>query len=224
MQKINNFLKSHLKEISGLAIFLTLAVVVALVFNSIGIEVIQKKISSSGPWGPLIFIIVHATTIVIAPFEGSFLMIASGSIFGLWQGILYTIIAGYLGSSINFWIARLFGAKLISKLIGKKGVNFINQISQKVNDQPALLIPLMATTLFDLMGYAAGISSIKYQNFMIAVTTSSLFTVPIYVILGKNLIENPIYLIELFLGLVIIAVFYFIIQFFIIKLAKILKK
>ena len=48
----------------------------------------------------------------------------------------------------------------------------------------------MASTLFDIMGYAAGLSGIKYNKFLIAIIISSCVNVPIYVALGDNLLDN----------------------------------
>ena len=45
--------------------------------------------------------------------------------------------------------------------------------------------------MFDIMGYVAGLTKLKYRNFLLAVSLSSIINVPIYVAIGKGFIENP---------------------------------
>jgi uncharacterized membrane protein YdjX (TVP38/TMEM64 family) len=179
------------KNIFGIGIFLLVLIGIMSVFMLVGKDNIKGWIDSVGIFGPILFIFIHASTIVFAPLEGSFLMLSAGKIFSdFWMGVFYVSIAGILGSSINFWVARIFGQRIIQKLVGIKGYNLINKTSEKINQNPILLVPLMASTLFDIMGYAAGLSGIKYNKFLIAIIISSCVNVPIYVALGDNLLDN----------------------------------
>jgi uncharacterized membrane protein YdjX (TVP38/TMEM64 family) len=204
--------------VSLLALLVILAVSIIL-FNLIGEDKIQKWVSMGGIWGPILFICIHALSIIFAPFEGSFLMFSSGRIFGnYWLAVFYVIVAGFLGSSVNFWLARKFGQKVVKKVAGKKALAVINEYSQKVNEHPVWLVPLMATGLFDIVSYAAGLSKIKYRNFLIAISLSSIINVPIYVAVGNGVIGNKQAL-PWIIGLVLLTVlFYFIIKFILNKL------
>jgi uncharacterized membrane protein YdjX (TVP38/TMEM64 family) len=213
LQNIGLFLKKHFRE---LLVFLVLIIFIfgtVYTFQSFGVDKIEQYIAGAGLWGPLFFILIHASTIVVAPFEGSFLMITSGVLFGYWPGVAYTIIAGFIGSSINFWLSRRFGSKIVQKLIGKKGVEKINQISDYVDEHPVVLIPLMASTLFDLVGYAAGLTRVKYKNFLIAVAVSSVINVPIYVAVGRGFIRGENSLLWLVVGVSVVVSVYFLYRY-----------
>ena len=141
-KKLKLIYKDHSKELFGIAIYLIILGTITWGFSTIGVDKIKEIVNSGGVWSPLLFILFHTLTIIVAPFEGSFLMLASGTLFGFWLGVLYTIIAGVLGSSINFWISRIFGIKLVEKLIGHKAVENLNKISDRLDEHPILLIPL----------------------------------------------------------------------------------
>lgn len=210
---LKSVLKHHLRELTGIAIYLGILSLITWSFGVIGVDKIKEIIILGGFWSPFLFIIFHTLTIIVAPFEGSFLMLASGTLFGYWLGVVYTIIAGFIGSSINFWISRIFGKKIIEKLIGHGGVKNIDTLSKRLNEHPILLIPLMATGLFDIVGYAAGLTKVDYKKFLIAVTFSSLVNVPIYVAIGRGLIEGNNTLLWLVIGIIIATIFYFILKY-----------
>lgn len=166
-----------------LIIFILSLLVITLAFNWIGTDRLRNLVEEAGVFGPLVFILIHSFTIVAAPLEGSVLMLISSQLFGFWQAVLYVIIAGFLGSSINFWLARLFGQKILLKLLSQKRREQVAIYSKKIDDNIFVLVPLMLTTLFDILGYTAGLSQIKYRTFMLAVAISSL-SVPFYVLAG----------------------------------------
>lgn len=212
-KKLKLIYKDHSKELFGITIYLIILGAITWGFSTIGVDKIKEIINSGGIWSPLLFILFHTLTIIVAPFEGSFLMLASGTLFGFWLGVLYTIIAGVLGSSINFWISRIFGIKLVEKLIGHKAVENLNKISDRLDEHPILLIPLMATGLFDIVGYAAGLTKVKYKNFLIAVGFSSLINVPIYVAVGRGLIEGDNTFFWLIVGVGVATTVYFVLKY-----------
>jgi len=211
--KLKLIYQEHSRELLALIIYAIILGLITWGFSRIGIENIKNIITAGGIWSPLLFILFHTLTIIVAPFEGSFLMLASGTLFGYWLGVIYTIIAGFLGSSINFWISRVFGTKIVEKLIGHNGVNDLNKISHTINAHPILLMPLMATGLFDIIGYAAGLTKVKYQKFLIAVSFSSLINVPVYVAVGRGLIEGDNTVIWLFVAILLFVSIYILLRY-----------
>ena len=181
MRKIFKCLAKY-KEI---LIFIFSLALIAYIFQIVGIDSITSFIESLGVFGPIIFILIHALSIVAAPLEGSVFMFVSGSLFGFLPGSLYVIIAGILGGSINFWLARRLGRKFLENRLSKESREKIDKYSDIVSNRPYLLIPLMLTGLFDILGYACGLSRIRYRSFLIAVSVSSL-SVPFYVYFGEQ--------------------------------------
>ena len=182
LQKID--VKKEKPNYWSIVVLILSVLIITTIFQWIGTDNIKEFIEDSRHLGPLLFILMHTFSIVAAPLEGSVLMIASSQLFGFWQAVLYVIIAGILGSSINFWLARIFGNRLLKTFLSKKRQIQIAKYSKKIDDNIFVLIPLMFTGLFDILGYTAGFSEIKYSKFLIAVLISSI-SVPFYVLAGN---------------------------------------
>lgn len=120
-----------------------------------------------GSIGPLVIISLMMLAVVISPLPSAPIALASGAVFGHTFGTIYIIIGAGLGSFIAFFIARLTGLPLVSKIIG-------NRISLKQFDsQNSLMAVVFISRLlpflsFDLISYAAGLTSISFIRFAIA--------------------------------------------------------
>src|SRR5262245_4734339 len=49
-------------------------------------------VTEAGPWAPLVFIALKASTFVFAPLSGTSLKLASGALFGTWEGMILTLV------------------------------------------------------------------------------------------------------------------------------------
>lgn len=180
--------------------------VLGFLFDYLGIDKLKEFVSVSGVFGPIIFILSLTLTIIFAPLGGEVLLLSGGVLFGFWPGVVYIAISGLIGATVNFWISRIYGKKLVVKLIGVDNFYKLNEITSKItNKNPLVILPLMATTAFDYISYAAGLTDISFSKYFLVVILSTCIHVPVYVGLGTNLIQpNGIFL-KVFVGLVFIA-------------------
>lgn len=87
----------------------------------LGVDELRERIAAAGIWGPLIVILLKASTLVIAPLGGSPLYPIAGAAFGFWRGFIYTFLGDLLGTTIAFYISRVFGRKIVQILCYKAG-------------------------------------------------------------------------------------------------------
>ena len=185
-----------------IALFLALALSVGSVFimNGLGgVTHFRGLIEGAGPWAPLVFVILKASTYVIAPLSGTPLKLVAGALFGFWDGALYALAGDVLGACLNFWIARLLRVKAIARLAGKKTLVRIDEVTAHVGGWKALLVArLLLSSLYDFISYAAGLSNLRFRHFfwvtLLAGIPSSLVTA----FVGDSFVSNQ----GLFLGLV----------------------
>jgi uncharacterized membrane protein YdjX (TVP38/TMEM64 family) len=201
--------------ILGVGILVILGVSLTLVFRTVGADKIQEIIKSSGIWGPLIFILFHIATIMISPTGGgSLLIVSSGALFGLIPGLIYSLVSALAGASINFWVAKVFGQKVVTRIISKKNYNHLEFARKTLNNlNPILLVPIFSSAAFNMLCYIAGLTNIKYSKFITTVLISSSINIPVYVAIGSSLIDSKDNVPRLILPFVIgIAVVAFIIE------------
>lgn len=164
-----------------------------------GAEKMRAWIENAGAWAPLAYILLKASTYVIAPLSGTPVKLAAGALFGFWEGAALALIGDTLGASLNFWIARLFRNRGISRLAGKGAIKQIDQLTEHVGGWRALLAArLLLSSLYDFIAYAAGVSNLKFRHFfwvtVLAGIPSTLFAAWI----GDSAVSNKPFMYGLF--------------------------
>lgn len=125
-------------------------------------------IENAGPWAPLAYIGLKASTYVIAPLSGTPIKFIGGAIFGFWDGFVYALAGDVLGATINFWVARLFRLKGVTRLAGRSALARIDELTEHVGGWRALLAArLLLSSLYDFIAYAAGLSNISFRQFFL---------------------------------------------------------
>ena len=162
--------------------------ILALVLVAIFIDITSLKnwVVRAGVWGPLVFIILKASTHIIMPLSGSPLYPIVGLLFGFWPGILYTLIGDIIGVSTNFFLSRRFGKKLISRWISDTEEGLLNRIINYIGDAKGFFHT--ALTFFatpELLSYAAGLSRLSYIKFILIITPIGAVTTSILVLFGS---------------------------------------
>lgn len=145
---------------------------------------IKSYINSFGVLSPIIYVIM-LTLLPLLFFPDSVLVIAGGMIFGLGKGIILTSIGSFLGATVSFYISRVLGQKIVSRLIKNKSVNF-----EKYSKQSGFFIILMLRLIplfpFKVVSYSAGLSKITFKDFTIATVIGSIPGIVVYTNLGDK--------------------------------------
>jgi uncharacterized membrane protein YdjX (TVP38/TMEM64 family) len=69
---------------------------------------LKEFIFSFGAYSPLAFILLQIIQVVVAPIPGGAIEFSGGYLFGVWAGMVYSMIGLILGSWIAFSLARIF--------------------------------------------------------------------------------------------------------------------
>ncbi|MEY7999931.1 TVP38/TMEM64 family protein [Clostridium sp. Mt-5] len=134
--------------------------------------------------GPIIYIIMFAL-VPLTLFPNAILALASGMAFGVLYGMIYTIIGAVLGAALSFYIARFLGKDIVDKLVRGRGKWFEDGVEKKgfLIVFTLRLIPLVP---FDIISYGAGLSKIKFKDFLLATTIGIIPGVFIFINLGDK--------------------------------------
>lgn len=164
--------------------------VMVLLLRTIGLENAHQFIQQSGGWSPLIFVILCALSLIIAPLSGSSMYIVGGTLFGKEQALLLSFIASILGCSANFWISRRMGRGMVARLIGKNHLEDLDRFTGRLEGHRGILyLTLIMPLAQDMFSYAAGLTPLSYSRFAIALILSTLPMVAAYIYLGSSLLE-----------------------------------
>lgn len=181
MKKINKFF---------IIIFIAILLVIILSFinkDLININNIRELILSAGIFAPIIYIIAFSL-VPLTFFPDSLLAILGGSLFGLCQGSIFTLIGALIGGSISFFLSRFLGDRFIKPSKNKKLLN-IEEILKNQGFLTILLLRLIPLFPFDLISYGAGLTSIKYNDFFFGTLIGTIPGIIVFVNLGAQWIS-----------------------------------
>ena len=170
----------------GLVSLLLLCNVCGL-FKNTTLEGIKTYILSYGALAPAIYIIMF-TLIPLTLFPDSILAIAGGTVFGLFWGTVYTIIGAALGGTLSFYISRSFGRDAVERLIKHKAQWFEDGV-EKQGFLLILVLRFIPLIPFDIISYGAGLSKIRYRDFIMATVLGIIPGVLVYTNLGDKVID-----------------------------------
>jgi uncharacterized membrane protein YdjX (TVP38/TMEM64 family) len=180
------------------------------IYFSINSENIGNYISNYGIYAPLFFILICAFTVVFPPSPNLIPMIAGGILFGIQFGILYSYLGIMIGATINFFLTRIFGRKIMKSILNKNEINFVDKFAEKVNWRIISILPFFPGMYADLGGYSAGLSNMNFKKYFFAASLGYIILITLANIIGRIFIEDPflriILLIILFIGLISIFI------------------
>lgn len=143
-------------------------------------------IQSLGYWAPVIFFAfeVIACTLSIPP---TFTLVFAGFLLGWLWGIVAGHLAHILGSTILFWIDRIFLRKPMKRKFGDNKFYRALEIATERNSfkiavmlRACPLLPIVAVT------HMLSLAGVKYWHFLLATATILIFEESFYVYLGST--------------------------------------
>lgn len=175
----------HREQLNFWGIGITLGALI-LVAIFVDISTLREWVGRAGVWGPVVFMTLKASTIIIAPLSGGPLYPTVGLLFGFWPGILYTFIGDIIGVSVNFYLSRKYGQRLVSKFISFKEEGLLTKIISYISDAKGFFHACL--TFFampELLAYAAGLSKLPYIKFVTIWAPIGIIPASILVLFGS---------------------------------------
>jgi uncharacterized membrane protein YdjX (TVP38/TMEM64 family) len=153
------------------------------VFQNCTAEGIKEYISSYGAFGPIVYMIMFS----VIP-SGSIIAIAGGMAFGMYLGTLYTTIGAVLGATTAYYISRFLGRDAVEKLLKGKLQSFEDGV-EKRGFQLILLLRLIPIIPFNVISYGAGLTKIKYTDYLLATMIGIIPGVIVFTNLGDKALD-----------------------------------
>jgi uncharacterized membrane protein YdjX (TVP38/TMEM64 family) len=156
-------------------------VLLEFITGDLDVADIREWIRDLGFWGPILLIAVLAVAMVIAPIPNPPFMIAAGIAWGTFLGVVYSVIGQLVGSIIIFWLSRKFGRRFIPRLIGPEGADRVDRLALQMGPQLVFWWRMMPIS-FDFAAYAAGLTTMRFPQFVVLVGIGSI--IPTTVVVG----------------------------------------
>lgn len=151
---------------------------------------IRRYILSYGKFAAIIFLIIYSLKPVFLIIPVMPLSIVAGSIFGPYKAFLLSMIGCFTSATVAFFLANFLGRSFVEKLLKGKTMKLDSSI-EKHGTLIMLIMRLSFVFPYDPLSYAAGLTKMKYSNFILGTIIGIAPEMLSYSFMGKNL-EHPL--------------------------------
>jgi len=166
-----NIKKIIIKLVISILIIAGIIVGIYFLFKHFGItnlskEKLQEFISSTGVWGPLVYILISFLQVNFIPIPATVTIVAGCFLFNPWLCFLYSYIGILSGSLVSFFLGRKLGKPFVYWIVGDKEIveNYLIKLKGREN---ILLFFMFLFPFFpdDILCAIAGITTMRFSVF-----------------------------------------------------------
>lgn len=150
-------------------------------------NVVKEFVASYGHYAMAVSFILMILQSIIAPLPAFLITFANANLFGWKTGAILSWSSAMAGAAVCFYISRILGRDIVEKITSKTGLNQIDIFFERYGKQSILIARLLPFISFDIVSYAAGLTSMNFLGFFIATGIGQLPATIIYSYVGGML-------------------------------------
>lgn len=150
-------------------------------------EGIVSYLNGTGPFAPLVFMLLMAAAVVISPIPSLPLDLAAGASFGVAMGTTYAVPGAEIGAILSFLIGRFLGRETLTRIL-RMEITFCERCSDRHLAGLVFLSRLLPIFSFDLVSYGAGLTNMSLKAFAVATLLGMILPTFALTSLGRQLV------------------------------------
>lgn len=170
------------------------------------VEGFKDYLLSFGPLAAVISGLMMVFQSIIAPLPAFAITFANGLLFGWGLGAILSWSSAMIGAILCFYLAKVLGRPVVEKIVTKKALTWWDQFFGRYGKHAIFIARLVPIVSFDLVSYAAGVTSISFWQFFWATGLGQLPATILYSYLGENATSTVQILFFLFTIVIALAV------------------
>lgn len=191
------------KRIIGISLFVVFLALLIWISFAIGSPLINalfgdgsadefRAIVDQKPFlGRLIFVGIQIMQVFVAFIPGEVVELAAGVVFGVWEGLLLSLLGIVIGSAIIFLLTKTLGLKFISLFVDPKKLNEFSFLKDDAKlDTLVFIIFFIPGTPKDLLTYFVGLTKMKFHVFILIALVARIPSILTSTWCGNELIEG----------------------------------
>jgi len=156
---------------------------VVYLLGGINTAQLQAWLKQVGIWAPIIYIALYTVaTVLVLP--STPLNLTGGAIFGPWLGTLWTSIAAVIAAVVAFAFTRTVGREMIAQKLSGRWQAMDAQMRQGGLFY-MFAIRLLPLIPYGLVNFAAGLTSIRFRDYLLGTMLGTVPGVLPFVMLGS---------------------------------------
>lgn len=118
--------------------------------------------------GPLVMTLLVALQIIVVPVPGQLAGLASGYLYGVLLGTVYSMVGIILGSTFVIWLSRRYGRPFVEHVVSRDTLEkFDARISSRNGKYILFLIYLLPLFPDDALCYMSGLTKIRIRTLVL---------------------------------------------------------
>jgi uncharacterized membrane protein YdjX (TVP38/TMEM64 family) len=147
---------------------------------------LRDYIVSFGLWAPVASCFLMVLQALVAPVPSFLITFANGLAFGVFWGWMLSVFGHVLAASVCFGISRALGRVPVEVLVGKTGLESADRWFARWGVYAVFAGRLLPGVAFDAISYAAGLTNMRFSNFLVATTLGIVPQTFLYSYLGRQ--------------------------------------
>lgn len=157
------------------------------ILKNVDVDLARGYILGFGIWAPVVSFLLMVLQSIAAPLPAFIITFANAGLFGWVKGALLSWASSMAGAALCFFIAKFYGRDAVIKLTGKYALESVDDFFDRYGKYTILIARLLPFISFDIVSYAAGLTSMSFFSFFIATGIGQLPATIIYSYIGSML-------------------------------------
>jgi len=147
---------------------------------------LRDYIVSFGLWAPVASCFLMVLQALVAPVPSFLITFANGLAFGVFWGWVLSVFGHVLAASVCFGISRALGRVPVEVLVGRVGLESADRWFARWGVYAVFAGRLLPGVAFDAISFAAGLTNMRFRNFLVATTLGIVPQTFLYSYLGRQ--------------------------------------
>jgi uncharacterized membrane protein YdjX (TVP38/TMEM64 family) len=147
---------------------------------------LRDYILSFGLWAPVASCFLMVLQALVAPVPSFLITFANGLAFGVFWGWILSLFGHVLAAAVCFGISRSLGRVPVEVLVGRTGLQSADRWFARWGVYAVFVGRLIPGVAFDVISYAAGLTRMRFRNFIFATTLGIFPQTFLYSYLGQR--------------------------------------
>lgn len=147
---------------------------------------LRDYVLSFGAWAPVASCFLMVLQALAAPIPSFLITFANGLAFGVFWGWMLSLFGHVLAAAVCFGLSRALGRVPVEALVGKTGLESADRWFARWGVYAVFAGRLVPGIAFDAVSYAAGLTRMRFRNFVAATVLGILPQTFLYSYLGRQ--------------------------------------
>lgn len=163
----------------------------------------RRYILSYGEFAALIFVVIYSLKPVVLIIPTALMSILAATIFKPYYALLLSMIGCFGSGTLAFFLSRSLGKSFVDKVLKGKAMT-LDKGMEKHGFKIILLMRLAVIFPYDPLSYAAGLTKMRYRDFILGTLLGIFPEMISYSLIGKGL-RHP-FSFKIFIPIIIIII------------------